>query len=166
LKFSANPIGTAEYLAENIVHQSGPLETDCWIWQKAIDKAGYGRYGASDKQVRYVHRLSYELVYGEIEEGMYVCHKCDTRSCCNPDHLFMGTAQDNNDDMYSKNRAYHPKAHPNFRSIALNKSQVLEIKQMLLDDELSMVKIAQIYGVSISTIHRIKFNKTWKDVNL
>ncbi len=53
---------------------------------------------------QYAHRVAYELATGPIPEGMVVCHRCDTPACINPDHLFVGTQQDNIADMHRKGR--------------------------------------------------------------
>ncbi len=72
----------------------------CWIWTSGWDKAGYGH---STGNVR-AHRLSWEIHVGDVPSGMLVCHKCDTPCCVNPNHLFLGTPQDNMSDKVSKGR--------------------------------------------------------------
>jgi len=80
---------------------------DCWEWQGGKDKDGYGRYNM--KPTRYgAHRLSYMWTKGPIPPGMVVCHSCDNPGCVNPDHLWVGTQQDNVKDMDQKNRRVKP----------------------------------------------------------
>lgn len=74
----------------------------CWIWDTQ-QKHGYGQLRAFGKLYR-AHRFSYELHFGPIPEGLFVCHKCDNPPCVNPDHLFLGTAKDNIQDMIAKGR--------------------------------------------------------------
>lgn len=75
----------------------------CWHWLRAVTRDGYGyfHYG----RARLAHRVAYELTHGPIPEGMQVCHQCDNPGCVRPDHLFIGTAQDNADDKVRKGRS-------------------------------------------------------------
>lgn len=83
--------------------------TQCWNWKLSKDRLGYGRMTismGSRKQFRSesAHRYSYEIFNGPIPAGMCVLHRCDNRSCCNPDHLFIGTQKENIHDMHKKGR--------------------------------------------------------------
>src|SRR5687767_10390557 len=80
----------------------------CWTWGDAPAKTGYGRIGIGADTVLYAHRVSWEIHYGPIPEGMLVCHHCDNRICVRPDHLFLGTDADNMQDMWRKGRGYSP----------------------------------------------------------
>ena len=78
---------------------------NCWIWKCYKNKHGYGVFRLSTvrKQV-FAHRYSYTLNYGEFDKKLFVCHRCDNPSCVRPDHLFLGTALDNNRDSLLKGR--------------------------------------------------------------
>jgi hypothetical protein len=70
----------------------------CWDWQAQLDKGGYGRF-----QNKAAHRWSYQ--YFKSDPGqLLVCHNCDNRKCVNPDHLWIGSHQDNMRDMMKKGR--------------------------------------------------------------
>ena len=77
-------------------------DSGCWEWSKST-RSGYGQVRWNGKLI-FAHRLSYFIVNGEIPKGLFVCHKCDNPSCCNPDHLFLGTHIDNMMDMRTKGR--------------------------------------------------------------
>lgn len=89
-----------EKLIENI--EKIP-ESGCWLFQGNLTNGGYGLVNAESKS-QLAHRVSYAHFYGGIPDGLFVLHRCDVRSCCNPHHLFLGTHQDNMDDMIKKGR--------------------------------------------------------------
>lgn len=78
----------------------------CWLWTGSVNNRGYGRINRCGKSV-YAHRVSYELAFGSIEDGMSVCHGCDTPACVRPSHLFVGTQKQNSEDMVAKGRHHN-----------------------------------------------------------
>ena len=82
-------------------------DDQCWKWKGYKNRQGYGRMGIAPSQCVNAHRVSWTIHNGAIPEGMFVCHKCDNPECSNPKHLFLGTRQDNINDMMVKKRSRH-----------------------------------------------------------
>lgn len=87
-------------LYENI----NKLQNGCWEWKGLRGSSGYGHIKAFGKFVG-CHRLSYELHNGAIPHGYEILHSCHNRLCVNPNHLRVGTHQENMRDMKDCNRS-------------------------------------------------------------
>lgn len=136
-------------------------ESGCWIWTSGtrMNSKGvaYARHWTDDKKSIGAHRFSFELVHGAIPKSMYVCHKCDTPLCVNPDHLFIGTHQDNMRDMVQKRRSFTGRGENKKGRAKLTNQQADQIRKM----NISHTKIAALFGVSSSTIGRIKCGESY-----
>lgn len=84
----------------------------CWEWLGYIDRYGYGciSHGETNRRLR-AHRVSWNIFVGSIPDGVDVLHKCDNRKCVNPNHLFLGSHEDNMRDMAQKGRQAQEKTH-------------------------------------------------------
>ena len=129
----------------------------CWEWTAHLDKRGYGRFGVSDGKGIGAHRYSYALHNGAFKKALYVCHKCDNPKCVNPEHLFLGTHQDNMDDMVRKGRQRSLKGE---ESPSCKISQ--ETAQAVLDSELTYSQTAEKFGMTKSSVAAIKARRMWK----
>lgn len=134
----------------------------CWLWDAGCTKKGYGSFRTGIKK-QSAHRFSYELFRGDIPEDLHVLHKCDTRCCVNPDHLFLGTNLDNVRDMYRKGRNRLLLGDLN-GATKLDRNQVLEVRD-LRKKGLSERKIAEKFNVSRGSVNAILSGRTWKHVS-
>ena len=83
----------------------------CWLWT-AANNGVYGTLRDNREngfRSKFAHRFSWEIHNGEIPNGFLVLHKCDTPLCVNPEHLFLGTYQDNRLDAIKKGRQIIPR---------------------------------------------------------
>lgn len=137
----------------------------CWLWHIQLDGKGYGSVNERDngrRVKRLVHRVSFECFKGPISEGLSVLHSCDVRNCFNPEHLFLGTAHDNTDDMVAKGRHATGPKQPHAK---LNNEAVAKILQEYRPRKVSMSKLGAKYGVSEETIRRVILGKSWRHVS-
>jgi hypothetical protein len=130
----------------------------CWNWTASC-RYGYGKFGLNGKTIQ-SHRLSYELANGDIPEGLIVRHKCkQNRKCVNPDHLEVGTYQDNRNDMIRDGTL--PKGETHGRS-KLTDTQVKEIRALYAVGDITQRNLAKSFAISQREICRVVNNKSWK----
>lgn len=128
----------------------------CWLWTASCWKTNpYSRFRLEGKNES-GHRASYILFKGKIPKNMYVCHKCDVPTCVNPDHLFLGSSQDNTNDKIKKGRS-----NMIGRPCVLSEKQAKEIKHRI---DKNGNELALEYGVSKSTISNIKLGIIFKNI--
>jgi HNH endonuclease/Helix-turn-helix domain of resolvase len=142
----------------------------CWEWTGAHRPNGYGSIQIND-EAHSTHRVSWELTHGLIPHGLCVLHRCDNPACVRPDHLFLGTHQDNTIDALQKERRggdrhwlrKNPKAVAGERNPAakLTPTQVAEIRQRHAQGGITQRTLAREYGVSKSTVSYVVTGHTW-----
>jgi hypothetical protein len=138
------------------------LESGCWEWTGGLTDNGYGYVGR--KIERLAHRLAWLLTNGPIVDGLFVLHRCDNRRCCNPDHLFLGTASDNMRDMHTKGRANPPRGIRNAAS-KMNDEKAREIHARASAGE-NISGLAREFGISRTAIYFILGGKNWRELDL
>lgn len=136
-------------------------ESGCWLWTGTTIR-GYGVLytgSRSDKTRRmvYAHRLAWELTRQPIRDGLFVLHRCDVPACCNPDHLYLGTHDDNMADRTARGRVPKGEKHNQAR---LTAAQVREIRA----SNKTQAALAARYGVSESAICHAVSRRTWRNV--
>jgi hypothetical protein len=146
----ARPI--SERFAEKVVK----AESGCHEWIGCLMPNGYGQVHLNGKTA-YAHRVAYELTNGPIQDGLFVMHSCDNRKCVNPDHLSLGTCDNNMSDMVNTTR----------QAAGMKNSHA-----KLTDEQVRQIRIesgnhsatARRYGVSQTTISEIRARKIWRHI--
>lgn len=160
--------------------RKSPEAGGCWLWTGAKTKRGYGSFWFRGRRV-HAHRVSWLLAKGEIPADRCVCHECDVRLCVRHDHHFLGTYQDNAQDMASKGRAHlqrNPmglggekhwtRRHPGRFAGARNPSSKLTADQVVTIRErfaagATYRALAGEFGVSTGSVCFIVSGKHWPD---
>jgi len=136
-------------------------DNECWEWKSLSGTNQYGNTRFDGKGYS-THRLAYKLFYGNLPDDLYVLHKCDNPPCCNPNHLFLGTHQDNVDDREAKNRNKLPHSKGEDHGLSkLTVDQVRLIRTYYNNGGWSYRRLAQKFGVSFGNIRKIVKRETW-----
>lgn len=145
----------------NKVRKGG--QDECWPWTGGLNKWGYGACLHQGRQ-RNASRAAYIETYGEIDQKLVVCHRCDNPACCNPAHLFLGTVADNLRDCREKGRQRYLTGKAHHRSAAkLTEEQVLQARARYAAGEKQTV-IAAEFGVHSSNLSRAIRGRIWRHV--
>lgn len=138
---------------------------ECWEWMGSRNEHGYGGLRV-DKVLVKAHRLAWELTFGPIPAGLDVLHHCDNPPCCNPVHLFLGTALDNSQDMVKKGRhacasgTGHLPHGTDHWAAKLTPADVADIRRAV--GTVTISELARRYGVARATVRAVRDGQTWK----
>jgi hypothetical protein len=141
-------------------------KTGCWLWTGPVNPYGYGICtvhppAPGKSRSGGAHRQAFRMWVGEIPAGKFVCHKCDVRLCCNPEHLFCGTPADNSADGVLKRRFENESGH---HSAKLTPELVSEIRAKVAAGEGTIRGLARLHGISQRAVQFAVRRKTWRHV--
>lgn len=140
----------------------------CWNWTAGGRSNGYGAMKYNGKTID-THRMSWMIHFGEIPDGLFVCHKCDNRNCVNPNHLFLGTNQDNMKDAFNKGRLNMPTSSwfqknniPKHRTLKTN-DEIIFIKKSIKERTCSLKELSITLNVPYQLIRDINCGRVYKN---
>ena len=131
----------------------------CWLWLKYLTPTGYGLFYYPPRNMVCAHIVAWELFKGE-RKGLHVLHTCNNPCCVNPEHLKLGTHQENMQDRTLANRTYRHIGVKNGRA-KLTEADVILIRK----DKRWQRFVAKQYGVGVTTIQKIRRREIWKHVS-
>lgn len=134
----------------------------CWPFRGFINNEGYGKIRAPGGRQVHAHRMAYIFAKGTIPPAIIVCHICDNRGCCNPNHLFLGTPTENMRDRDNKGR----QARGERQGLATKTEADIQNIFALRKRGLTQQQIADKYGVGQNKISEILLRQTWKHVEV
>lgn len=153
------PAVTPEDFWRRIVKPDG-----CWLYDGCKEINGYGYLqnplGDTPKFIT-AHRLAWILTFGPVPEGMHVMHKCDVRACVNPEHLRLGTHQENMDDKTAKRRNISILTPEDVREIRAAYAALGNVKKVPNGFNEALGKK---YGVGGKTVWEVRRGINWSHI--
>ena len=142
-------------------HKKVVVADGCWLWAGYRDRNGYGRMGAGTREdgVILAHRASYIIHIGPIPDGVDVLHACDNPPCVRPDHLVLGSHDDNMKDAGAKSRLPFGERH---HTSKLKTSQVIEMRYLANVVGMPVASVSRLYGLKEGTGALICSGRSWK----
>lgn len=133
----------------------------CWLWMGSIAGTGYGQMSRNRALGPITtHRVAYELYRGPVGDK-HVLHHCDVRSCCNPDHLYLGTNAENARDRMERGTARGPSQKGNQHwSSKLTEEAVRDIRTK----RMTQLAFGKLYGVTKHAVSAAQRGKNWKHI--
>lgn len=133
----------------------------CHVWTGGHSNFGHGLIHLDGKRRIGAHVFAYLHFVGPIPEGLFVCHRCDNPPCVRPDHLFVGTAADNNRDRANKGRS-NPAVGERSGHAKLTWDGVAAIRERYAHGGIRYKDLAAQYGVDEGTIKSVIQAKSWR----
>ena len=134
----------------------------CWLWTAGTSTNGYGQYRHEGRTAR-AHRVAAVDAKGPIPEGKFALHTCDIPPCVRSAHLYLGTIQDNTDDMYRRGRNKPVRGEQNGNA-KLTESDVRAIRRMYATGDIYLHDLAARFTVSVAAISMLISRTTWQHV--
>jgi hypothetical protein len=135
----------------------------CHLWTGAVNAFGYGKCATGNNKWKLAHRIAYEQAKGKIDQSLSVLHLCDTPSCVNPEHLYLGTYKNNAQDRERRGRGNHARGLTHGR-VKLTPEDVFAMRSKYKTGEFSFRQLGKIYGVDGKTVNDIVCNKLWQSL--
>lgn len=133
-------------------------DDECWPWMASVAGKGYGQIKIpGTRRNTYSHRMAYELTHGPLPAGQFACHRCDNPCCCNPSHLFAGTAKANQSDMAKKKRSTWGSRNSQSKLTSNDVDFIFKAYSLGVSQE----KIASIIGCTQMHVSRILRRERW-----
>ena len=157
-KMQASRLRDVAPLLDRFMMRVNKVPNGCWLWTGYKRPDGYGLMSITAKRTERAHRTSWRLFHGAAPAGAFVCHQCDTPSCVNPAHLFIGTPADNVRDAIEKKR--HVRGQRQGHAV-LTDRQAAGIKA----SKLPSLALARIFKIKPGVVYSIRSGRTWKHIN-